>query len=171
MLGRESNLNFWEDNWLPICGSVQGPLPLQEASLQVKDVFLTNGWNWEAISMALPSHILSKLKATLISMATRGEDRLVWAVSAGGNFDLKSAYKLANGKEEAEQVFEGHWIWKLNTLPRIYTFLWMCCHNSIAVRECISKRGMMEPIECQICSSNLESIIHALCDCVFVKHC
>lgn len=119
MLGRESNLNFWEDNWLPICGSVQGPLPLQEASLQVKDVFSTNGWNWEAISMALPSHILLKLKATLISMATRGEDRLVWAVSAGGNFDLKSAYKLANGKEEAKQVFEGHWIWKLNTLPRI----------------------------------------------------
>ena len=47
VLGRESNLNFWENNWLPsspISGSVQGPLPLQEANLQVKDVVSTNGW-------------------------------------------------------------------------------------------------------------------------------
>lgn len=100
--------------------------------------------------MALLPHILLELKATPISMVARGEDRLVWAILASGDFDLKSAYKLASGKEEAKQVFKGHWIWKLNTLSRIQTFLWMCCHNSIAVRECISKRRMMVPIECPI---------------------
>lgn len=85
VLGRESNLNFREDNWLssgPIRGSVQGPLLLQEANLQMKDVVSANGWYWEAISMALPQHVLSEIKATPISIAARGEDRLVWAVSA-----------------------------------------------------------------------------------------
>ena len=77
---------------------------------------------------------------------------------------------LSMGKR-GEPVFKAHWIWKLNTLPRIQTFLRMCCHNSIAVRECISKRGIMVLIECPICFSNLESIIHAFHDCVFAKHC
>ena len=113
VLGRESNLNFREDNWLssgPIRGSVQGPLLLQEANLQMKDVVSANGWYWEAISMALPQHVLSEIKATPISIAARGEDRLVWAVSASGDFDLKGAYKLANEKEESNQVFGGRWI-------------------------------------------------------------
>lgn len=52
--------------------------------------------------MALPPHILLELKTTPISMAARGEGRLVWAVSTSGDFDLNSAYKLANGKQEAE---------------------------------------------------------------------
>lgn len=68
-------------------------------------------------------------------------------------------------------MFGGHWIWKLNIFPRIQTFLWMCCHNSIAVRECIAKKGMIVPLECPICTSNPESIIHALRDCSFEKLC
>ena len=46
VLGRESNLNFWENNWLhfgPFRGSMQGPLLPHEANLQVKDVVSTNG--------------------------------------------------------------------------------------------------------------------------------
>lgn len=68
-------------------------------------------------------------------------------------------------------MFGGHWIWKLNIFPRTQTFLWMCCHNSIAVRECIAKKGMIVPLECPICTSNPESIIHALRDCSFEKLC
>ena len=33
------------------------------------------------------------------------------------------------------------WIWKLKTLSRIKTFLWMCIHDSIGVKECLVRRN------------------------------
>jgi len=66
-------------------------------------------------------------------------------------------------------VFSAGWIWKANTLPRIKTFLWMCAHNSIGVRSCLMKRGVCVDELCPICQEALESVLHALRDCAWVK--
>ncbi|KAK9990806.1 hypothetical protein SO802_025791 [Lithocarpus litseifolius] len=67
------------------------------------------------------------------SQVANEEDRIIWDASSNGEFNLSSAYTLANG--EAPQSFNGKWIWKLKVLPRIQFFIWMCFHNSIATRE------------------------------------
>ena len=41
--------------------------------------------------------------------------------------------------DELMTIFLANWIWKLDILPRIQTFVWMCAHNSIGVRECLGK--------------------------------
>ena len=61
------------------------------------------------------------------------------------------------------------WIWKLNTLPRIKTFLWMCAHGSIGVKACLVRRGVVEEESCPICQRASETILHALRDCQNVK--
>lgn len=121
VVGRNSELSFWFDNWCsdgPLRSLVQGPLPLEEEKLKVKEVVTVSGWNWSKISIPIPDNVSTKLKATPVSLAARGQDRLTWGMSTHGGFELKSAYKLAIGGGEGESSFTGQWVWKTNILPR-----------------------------------------------------
>jgi len=101
-------------------------------------------------------------------LASTEEGRLAWSASSQGNFDLKSAYKMAMG-DELMTTFLANWIWKLDILPRIQTFVWMCAHNSIGVRKCLGKKGLLEDTNCPLCNKETESILHALLDCEKIK--
>ena len=49
MVGRDSELSFWHDNWFsvgPLRSLVQGPLSIEEENLRVKEVVSTDGWDW-----------------------------------------------------------------------------------------------------------------------------
>ena len=41
----------------------------------------------------------------------------------------------------------------------------MCAHNTIAVKTCLARKGVMEEKSCLIYQGKLESILHALRDC------
>lgn len=97
-----------------------------------------------------------------------GGDRLASVGSAQGNFALKSAYKIAMGEDYVE-LFPGKWIWKVDILPRIQTFTWQCLHNSIGVKDCLVRRGMLEDVICLICLRDPKTILHALRDCRKIK--
>lgn len=97
-----------------------------------------------------------------------GGDRLAWGASAQGNFDLKSAYRIAMGEEHVE-YFLGKWIWKVDILPRIQTFTRQCLHNSIGVKHFLVRRGMLIDATCPMCLRDPETIIHALWHCRKVK--
>ena len=57
-----------------------------------------------------------------MNLLSSGVDKLAWSRSPKGTFDLKSAYRIAMG-DEGIDLFPAPWIWKMNTLPRIRTFL------------------------------------------------
>ena len=61
------------------------------------------------------------------------------------------------------------WIWNLNALPRIKTFLWLCAHGSIGVKACLMRRGVVKEESCLICQGTSESILHVLRDCHKIK--
>ena len=42
-------------------------------------------------------------------------------------FDLKSAYSFAREVDDVG-IIDADWIWKLETLPKIKSFLWRCVH-------------------------------------------
>ena len=69
----------------------------------------------------------------------QGEDRLLWSGANRGDFDLKHAYALAMGSDSDAGFFNGKWVWKLDTIPRIKAFIWQCLHNAIGVGECLVK--------------------------------
>ena len=125
-------------------------------------------WDWGCLSYEVPQHIKYIIQATPCALTSTGGDRLAWSASAQGNFDLRSAYKIAMG-ELHDDEFPGKWIWKTDILPRIKTFVWQCYHNSIGVKECLVGRGMLGDDLCPLCGRFPETIIHALRDCKSVK--
>lgn len=92
---------------------------MEEEKLKVKEVVTINGWDWSKISIPMLDNVSTKLKATLVSLAARGQDRLTWGMSTHGGFELKSAYKLAIRGEEGDSPFTDQWVWKTNILPHI----------------------------------------------------
>ena len=83
---------------------------------------MDTGWDWGKILFELPLEVKRLIQAILVTLLSRGEDKLAWSGSPKGTVDLKSAYRIAMGVECIEP-FPAHWIWKVNTLLRIRTFL------------------------------------------------
>lgn len=134
----------------------------------MRDVVSVVGWDWTKIPFVFPDSTKLELQAVPIALASRGGDKLTWIDSDHGTFNMGSAYKLAT-KVDHNVQFEGNWIWKAKILPRIQTFVWLCLHNSIGVRECLFSRGIASDSSCPMCHSSNESIMHALRDCDVVK--
>lgn len=132
------------------------------------DVMQDSGWDWNLIHFDLPSDVKLMLQATPITLTGRGNDRLAWVDNPRGIFDLKSAYSLAMGVDPSPP-FSACWLWKSLTLPRIKTFLWMYAHNSIGVKECLARRGVVNDEYCPICRREAESILRAIKDCPRVQ--
>ena len=91
----------------------------------------------------------------------------MWKFSKNGELTTNSAYRLAKQGEENATQFSGQWIWKLDILPKIINFLWLCLQGSIPVKEVVASRGINCDKLCPICREQNESIIHMLCDCVY----
>ena len=121
MVGRDSRLNVWSSNWTkesPLRQLIQGPFIEEASILEIKDIMSDIGWDWEKIPFELPQEIKMMIQATPIAFTSKGSDRLSWANSLKGTFDLKSAYKIAIGIKDPPFFGFG----KL-TLPKIKTFL------------------------------------------------
>ena len=54
-------------------------------------------------------------------------------------------------------------------LIKAASYLWKCAHNSIGVKECLTRRGVDNENHCPICQGEVESILHALRDCPQVQ--
>ena len=137
--------------------------------MEVKDILVDTGWNWGKIPFELPVVFKRMIQATPTAVVSRGVDKLAWVDSPKGTFNLSSAYRIAIGKEN-NYLSPVRWIWKADMLPRIKTFLWLCTHNSIAVKVCLEKRSVVHETLCPICQGGSETILHALWDCTHIKH-
>lgn len=143
--------------------------PFHEKLLwEVKDVMLDTRWDWDRMPFVFPSEIQLMLQATSMPLVGRGRDKLAWVNNPKGDFNLKSAYKLAMGTD-TNVAFSANWIWKSMILPCIKTFLWQCVHDSISMKTYLKQRGMINDDCCPICQEEAETILHALRDCVWVK--
>lgn len=146
---------------------MKDPLPLAKSELKVADLNQNHVWNWSLISFDLPQHIKEIIKAIPIQMFGTGEDSIMWTASKDGEFSTNSAYHLATLNHSQESPFCGVWIWKIDSLPKIIHFLWLCLHNSVPMREVLATRGVSCNSLCPICNRQKENIIHVLCDCEF----
>ena len=95
---------------------------------------------------------------------------MLWKFSKNGEFSTKSAYRIANQSENNVVQFSGQWIWKLDIVPKIINFLWLCLHGSIPVKEVLAGRGINCDALCPLCREQNESILHLLRDCVFARN-
>ena len=74
---------------------------------------------------------------------------MLWKHSKDGEFSAKSTY-LTNISQDP---FHGAWIWKLDVLPKIAIFLWLCIHKSVPVKDILASRGSIEDKICSLCKN------------------
>ncbi|KAK7830125.1 putative ribonuclease h protein [Quercus suber] len=130
---------------------IKGPLRQGEENSTVADLCCGQNWKWELTSFDLPQPIKERIKAVPIQLNGSGIDTVLWKFSKNGEFTVSSAYRLANQREEPAIPFHGQWIWKLDTLPRITCFLWLCLHGSVPVKEVLAERGINCDKVCPLC--------------------
>lgn len=62
--------------------------------MEVRDLMLDTGWDWEKLSFELPVDI-KRMMLAIPTIVLGGEvDKLAWAGSPRNSFDMKSAYRL-----------------------------------------------------------------------------
>ena len=171
LVGSDCKLNIWHSNWKN-GGALQhlilGPITQEASRLEVRDLMLETSWDWEKLPFELPVDIKRMILAIPTTILGGGNDKLVWSRTPHNSFDMKSAYRLAMGFMEFD-TFVAKWIWKADLLPKIKTFLWMCAHNSIGVKCCLERKGVVHDNVCHICCNGSETILHALRDCNHLK--
>ena len=120
------------------------PLTRQKSDMVVFDMIngRGQGWNWGAISFDLPPSIKDKIRAILCQCFGRAKNTILLKFSKDGEFSMKSACDIANPPQEQDLQFQGQWIWKLDMLPKIVNFLWLCLHNNVPVRDMLASRGI-----------------------------
>lgn len=116
----------------------KGPLNRLDSIMAMADMIQGNEWEWGALSFEIPTDILDKIKAIPIQMFGSKEVTISWKFSQDGEFKSTSAYLLEISNNNQSSSFPGEWVWKMDTLPRICSFLWLFHHNSVPVREIIA---------------------------------
>ena len=138
-----------------------------DSELTIANVFHEGRWCWEKLSFVLPKEVLEKILAVPMQMFGEKEDTLVWKLSQNGEFNAASAYDLARNDGASPISFSEGWLWKIDTLPKIQHFIWLCFHSSIPMQKILADRGITYHTTCPLCHSHEESIIHLLRDCSF----
>ena len=142
------------DNWIrgqSLRELIEGPLTREEMQLTIADFWDNTDWKWESISFALPSSIKEKIQAIPVQEFGIREDVLMWKFTKDGDFSTNSAYLSIKVDTREENTFKGTWIWKLETLPKIISYFWLCMHNSVPMREVLAVRGINCNPLCLIC--------------------
>ena len=148
---------------------IEGPLTRDDMRFTIADFRDNNDWKWESLSFVLPPSIKEKIQAIPFQDYGSREDMLLWKFTKDGDFSSNSAYVSILADSGEINTFKGAWIWKVDSLPKIISFLWLCMHKSVPVRDVLADRSIVCSRLCPVCRNQVESIDHLLRECVFAR--
>lgn len=107
---------------------IHGPLNRDGDNLRVREVWDHQGqWSLHTLPFVLPHHVIDTIRATPKPHSLDQNDLLSWNYSANGTFNPKSDYAISSNSAASHATRSWKWLWKVPTLPRIITFLWLAC--------------------------------------------
>ena len=135
-IGNGRTISLWTDRWLnstTLRSCISGLLHRHEASLTLHELWDTQGhWCLDHLSFTIPPNLSAIIKATPKPLTHEREDSVLWHPTSNGLFSTHSAYSLTHDLYYPRTVSKGWgWIWKINTLPRISSFIWLACHDRL----------------------------------------
>lgn len=102
-------------------------------------------------------------------------DHVTWSRTTNGKYTIKTGYQLWHaqniGTSTVTQSDGGCKLWKVDLPHRIKLFLWRFCRNNVPVRSILSTKGVSIPLECPMCNSTVEDLIHIFFVCTFALAC
>jgi hypothetical protein len=97
---------------------------------------------------------------------SKDEDKLIWQYETNGIYYSSSMYNLVNFRG-VQPVFLPP-VWKLKIPPRIQVFLCLFSQNKIMTRDNLRARGMVKPLECEMCKET-ETVKHIMFECIVAR--
>lgn len=161
------------DDWTglgSIKSTINGSLSWGEESLHVHQCIANGDWDFSKISLMLPDQVLEQIRSHAIQLNNVDQDCVAWKFSPKGEFNLMSAYELADGRDpQRHWTSDWDWIWQANCTPIMQTFLWLCAHDRIPSASTLFSFGLQINSSRSRCAVHIESTIHILRDCKVAK--
>ena len=176
-IGSRYKAKIWGDNWVP--GLTSSHITLERhyfpENAKVANLIDQASNTWKR---PLIQHLFNPIEAQKIlglplsNHAT--PDKLYWPHTASGTFSVRNAYHLQICSEYISDAQQSrttvdstiwHFIWGLNTPPKIRHFLWRACTESFPTRKNLYRWHIpIDPL-CSECSQSKEDALHALWGC------
>ncbi|CAA7032495.1 unnamed protein product [Microthlaspi erraticum] len=180
-VGNGASINVWGELWIEDV-VMHAPLMKNDRiniDLKVEELidFSSRGWNLSKLEdLFYPADVQRILKHKPV---VSKNDFLVWKLNKSGQFSVKSAYWLAYQINKAELLHRAadlpsistlkEQVWKLQTDPKIQTFLWKILSGAVPVADGLQTRGLKTDDLCQICGLAGESINHVIFNCSIAR--
>ncbi|KAL5832773.1 hypothetical protein ACOSQ3_016447 [Xanthoceras sorbifolium] len=167
-LGDGKSINFWTERWLPDLGSLEAHacIQLNEDKLKEKVCCYFDKGNWDIhkLRAVVPEALVQRIICVYANGNVNKHDKLIWGLSNGGNFTVKSAYDLQCGVAEVTK-WDWNFIWRLKLPPKITHFLWLLLHGRLLTNVHRCSRGLDDVATCPRCNISNEDLNHLLRDC------
>ena len=169
-VGNGQEISLWKDKWIPGCDTLESylnmSLPNSERERKVRGVVDVEGkWKLGCWEFIIPIDIVNRI---LLMPTCRLDvtDTLAWEGSKDGNLTMKTAYLSLVPVVSME---EAKWrrIWKLESPPKIKSFLWLLSHDKIKTRHNLLRRHIVNDDSCPFGCGVPETSLHCLRDCKF----
>lgn len=106
-------------------------------------------------------------KARTFSIASGGEDRVVWKLSKYGIFSVSSLY--ATTRVQGGKVWWHRLIWAPSIMPKFNFISWLLLKGRLKTKCLLIRRGMAIDKVCLLCLTQDEDIDHLFFYCSFAK--
>ncbi|KMT19599.1 hypothetical protein BVRB_1g012150 [Beta vulgaris subsp. vulgaris] len=99
---------------------------------------------------------------------------MFWRQAKDGRYTVKAGYWLAKlGHQQTNEVVNNedvwHGIWCIQCPPKLQHYLWRAYKGSLAVRERLQYRHIIDNTTFPVCGADSETISHALFECRAAK--
>lgn len=138
IVGNESEINFWHDNWIgyPISSKIHIPEDVPTNST-VGSFIINNKWNLpHDFCLAFPNVARDILSVT---SAKNSKDELRWKFCSSGKPRLRDFYESIRVK--SNEVYWGDKIWRKSIQPRRSITVWKALHDRLPTENLLQKKG------------------------------
>ncbi|XP_027158364.1 uncharacterized protein LOC113759985 [Coffea eugenioides] len=150
-------VDFWLDTWCEL-----GPLTALVPEESDRPHFLVaefldrDGWNRGRLLHWLPANLVDLIVD--IPFDLEGQDHILWATSASGQFTLTSAWELCRQRRTILPLAQ--WVWNKGTPLKISLFAWRLLNNFLPLDSVMRRRGLPVVSRCSCCLQEAESVPH-----------
>ena len=179
-------INIWADKWLPSDTNqkVLSPRTILPPEARVADLMEFSSFQprWKTMLIDTIFYPFEALLIKAIPLSPRRhEDSLVWTRNRSGAFSVRSAYFLqmeierkSTGNEASSSNparLHSFWngIWSAQVPPKIKTFIWRACNDSLPTRTKLFNKKVLHSFSCVLCYEEAKTCDHLFLECSFAQ--
>ena len=115
---------------------------------RVADLIFQAQWNWQLLNQILEPELVRQV-VQVSPPASRGADRMVWALTADGAFSVDSAYSVVTKSATCSWV-ASH-IWLQGCPLKISFFMLRLLRSRLPLMDMLRRFGVQGPSRCRCC--------------------